>query len=511
MTRTITLALATVASMAAIAATAPAASAAAPVPAPVLRVMPLGDSITAGYRSSTDAGYRGPLADLVARQSRYAVDLVGSNHNGAVADPDNEGHSGYVVNDVAAGIDGWLAAAQPDVVLLHIGINDLDRGTDKAHAADRASALIDRILADRSGVSVLVMGLIPTTPDLTAQVADYNTALSQAVRAKQDQGRKVRYTAAPALTPAEMADGLHPDDLGYQRMAQTFDQALDLAFTDGLAVPAPAHRAGTESGGSGRVRWADFDGDGRADYVIVNDDGSVRVFSNKGGDGHGGWSDLGQVASGMTGDRARVRFADYDGDGRADYLVINADGSVRVFSNKGGDGHGGWTDLGQVASGMTADPAQVAFADFDGDGRTDYTTIADDGAVHVFLNRGGDGRGGWSDLGKVAGGLTTDRSRLRLADFDGDGRADYNVVNPDGSLTTFLNKGGDGHGGWTDHGRTAAGLTTDQNSVALADVNADAHADYLVTTGPTTAFLNNGGDGWNTPGWIDYGQIATGA
>ncbi|MFJ4097798.1 FG-GAP repeat domain-containing protein, partial [Kitasatospora sp. NPDC089913] len=177
----------------------------------------------------------------------------------------------------------------------------------------------------------------------------------------------------------------------------------------------------------------------------------------------------------------------------------------------GGDGHGDWSDLGQVASGLTADPSQVTFADFDGDGRTDYITLADSGAVNVFLNRGGDGHGGWVDNGRVAGGLTTDRSRLRLADFDGDGRADYNVVNPDGSITTFLNKGGDHHGGWSDHGRTASGLTTDQSAVALADIDADGHADYLVTTGPTTAFLNNGGDGHNNPGWIDYGRIAAGS
>ncbi|MEU1290674.1 FG-GAP-like repeat-containing protein [Kitasatospora sp. NPDC005856] len=509
MKRPTTLALAAVTAVAALAATAPTASAAAPTPAPVLRVMPLGDSITAGWRSTSDAGYRGPLVDLVAQQNRYTVDLVGSRGNGAVADPDNEGHSGSMVDDILAGVDGWLAAAQPDVVLLHIGINDLDRGSDKAHAADRTSALIDRILADRPGVTVLVMGLIPTTPNLTAQVADYNDVLSRAVLAKQAQGRKVRYTAAPALTSAEMADGLHPDDLGYQRLAQTFDQALDRAFTDGLAAPAPVHHSGTESGGAGRVRWADFDGDGRADYILINGDGSVRVFLNKGGDGHGGWSDLGQVASGMTSDRGRVRFADFDGDGRADYILINGDGSVRVFLNKGGDGHGGWSDLGKVATGLTADSAQVTFADFDGDGRTDYLITQADGAVGAFLNRGGDGHGGWIDDGRIAGGLTSDRSRVRFADFDGDGRADYNVINPDGSITTFLNKGGDGHGGWTDGGRTATGLTTDQSTVALADINADAHADYLVTTGPTTAFLNNGGDGHG--GWIDDGRIAAGA
>ncbi|MFG2910842.1 FG-GAP-like repeat-containing protein [Kitasatospora sp. NPDC048286] len=266
--------------------------------------------------------------------------------------------------------------------------------------------------------------------------------------------------------------------------------------------------AGTESGGANRVRWADFDGDGRADYVIVNDNGSVRVFLNKGGDGHGGWSDLGQVATGMTSDRGRVRFADYDGDGRADYIMINGDGSVRVFLNKGGDGHGGWSDLGQVATGLTANAAQVTFADFDGDGRTDYVITQPDGAVGVFRNNG---IGNWTDLGKVASGVTSDLSRIKWADIDGDGRADYNIVNPDGSITSYVNHGGDTGGGWTLRSKITTGITSNQNTLDLADISGDGRADYLVTTGPTTAFLNNGGDDQNNPGWIDYGQIAAGA
>ncbi|WP_043474585.1 VCBS repeat-containing protein, partial [Kitasatospora sp. MBT66] len=196
------------------------------------------------------------------------------------------------------------------------------------------------------------------------------------------------------------------------------------------------------------------------------------------------------------------------GDGRADYLLINANGSVRVFLNKGGDGRGGWSDLGQVASGLTADPSQVTFADFDGDGRTDYVVTQADGAVGVFRNTG---IGGWSDLGKVAGGVTTDRSRIKWADIDGDGRADYNIVNPSGSITSYVNHGGDTGGGWTLRAQITTGLTGDQNAVSLADINADGRADYLVTTGPTTAFLNNGGDDRNNPGWLDYGQIAAGA
>ncbi|MGW4383784.1 FG-GAP-like repeat-containing protein [Kitasatospora sp. NPDC004531] len=259
---------------------------------------------------------------------------------------------------------------------------------------------------------------------------------------------------------------------------------------------------------AGRTRYADFDGDGKADYVVVEDSGAIRVLLNKGGDGRGGWQDLGTVATGVTADKSLVRFADFDGDRRADYLVIQPNGAVRAFLNKGGDGRGGWTDLGQVATGATSNADQVRFADFDGDGKADYIVVADNGAVGVVKNNGGDGYGGWTSLGQVATGVTADRSRVRFADFDGDGKADYNIVNPDGSITSFTNKGGDGRGGWLTRAKIATGTTTDQSTVHFADITGDGSADYLVVNGPTNAVAYNGGD--DAGGWTNLGQIATG-
>ncbi|MDH6142032.1 MULTISPECIES: FG-GAP repeat domain-containing protein [Kitasatospora] len=136
--------------------------------------------------------------------------------------------------------------------------------------------------------------------------------------------------------------------------------------------------------------------------------------------------------------------------------------------------------------------------------------VNDDGSVHVWLNRGGDGHGGWVDDGVVATGLTTDKSRVQFADWDGDGRADDVVLNPDGSVTVYVNNGGDGHGGWTLRSKIASGVTTNQNLVDFADWNGDGLADYLVTNGPTNAFMNNGGEDVRNPGWIDWGQVAAG-
>ncbi|WP_354644330.1 VCBS repeat-containing protein [Kitasatospora camelliae] len=282
------------------------------------------------------------------------------------------------------------------------------------------------------------------------------------------------------------------------------------ALAHAQVIGGRSNRAGSEAG-SGRVRWADFDGDGRADYWIVNPSGSVNVYLNKGGDGHGGWQDMGQVASGLTTDSTRVRFADFNGDGKADYLLINPSGSVNVYLNNGGDGHGGWQGLNTVTSGLTSDASRVRFTDIDGDGRTDYNVINPNGSITTYLNRGGDTSGGWTDYGQIAGGLTGDLTRIRLADINGEGRADYNVINPNGSITTYLNNGGDGHGGWTNYGQAATGTTTNQNAVTLTDFTGDGRADYLVTNpdGSVNAYANNGGDGHG--GWTDLGRIAAGA
>lgn len=190
--------------------------------------MPLGDSITAGVGSSTGGGYRQPLWSRLAGRADIQVDYVGSEHGGGFADPEHEGHSGYMIDQIRAGVDGWIAQAKPDVVLLHAGINDLDRG-DRAGAADRLVALVDQIERDQPGVTVIVQGLIPTTGGLQGDAIAFNAQ----VRA----GRTYRYVEPPELTPDQMADRLHPNDQGYARMADDFFEAMRAAAQPSRATP----------------------------------------------------------------------------------------------------------------------------------------------------------------------------------------------------------------------------------------------------------------------------------
>ncbi|MEW1639113.1 FG-GAP-like repeat-containing protein [Streptomyces sp. NPDC093801] len=162
-----------------------------------------------------------------------------------------------------------------------------------------------------------------------------------------------------------------------------------------------------EAGGNTSVRWADSDGDGRTDYLTVADSGAVRVKLNRGGDAAGaaGWSTLGQVASGLTNDRSHVRFADNDGDGKADYYIIKPDGKVDLYVNRGGDGvPNGWNVVGQIATGLTTDHTKVQFVDFNADTYADYLLAGANGSASVYAWNGGDKGKGWNDLGKVVSG-----------------------------------------------------------------------------------------------------------
>ncbi|MFC4532965.1 GDSL-type esterase/lipase family protein [Sphaerisporangium dianthi] len=76
------------------------------------------------------------------------------------ADNDNEGHPGWLIGDIDRITDNALATYQPNVVLLHIGTNDMNRNVDPAGAPARLGNLIDRIFRDSPNVTVTTGDLV---------------------------------------------------------------------------------------------------------------------------------------------------------------------------------------------------------------------------------------------------------------------------------------------------------------------------------------------------------------
>jgi lysophospholipase L1-like esterase len=202
-----------------------------------VRVMPLGDSITDGL--VVPGGYRiGLWQRFVA--NGYKVDFVGSQSNGpaSLGDHDHEGHSGWRIDQIDANITGWLQATMPHTVLLHIGTNDVLQNFNLSTAPNRLSTLIDHITTTDPTAEVFVATIIPiASASAEAAAGTYNAAIPGIVQSKVAAGKHVHLVDMhSALTTADLADGIHPNAAGYDKMAAAWFSAL-------LSVPGSIGQA----------------------------------------------------------------------------------------------------------------------------------------------------------------------------------------------------------------------------------------------------------------------------
>ncbi|WP_255542185.1 VCBS repeat-containing protein [Micromonospora sp. S-DT3-3-22] len=254
------------------------------------------------------------------------------------------------------------------------------------------------------------------------------------------------------------------------------------------------------SGTSARITYADINGDRRADYLQVNADSSVQAWLN-GGLGPAGWywTPLGTIALGVNVPGSHIRFADVNGDGKADYLAVDGDSSVKGWLN-GGQAPGGWywTPVGTFALGVNVPGDTIRFADLNGDGKADYLAVDGDSSVKGWLN-GGQAPGGWywTPVGTVALGVNVPGTQIRFTPLNGTGKADYLALGDDGSVNVWANYGPATGGGWlwASGGQATRGFGSAGTRIQFADLNGDGRADYLdinPTNGATKAWLNLG-------------------
>jgi lysophospholipase L1-like esterase len=192
-----------------------------------VRVMPLGDSITDGF--NVPGGYRTGLWQRFA-PAGLTVDFVGTQFNGPanLGDHDHEGHSGWRIDQLDANIVSWVQSTTPRTVLLHIGTNDVIQNLNLPNAPARLSALIDKITGTAPTAEVFVATIIPlASASQESAVRTYNAAIPGVVQGKVAAGRHVHLVDLhSALTAADLADGIHPNAGGYNKMAAAWWAAL---------------------------------------------------------------------------------------------------------------------------------------------------------------------------------------------------------------------------------------------------------------------------------------------
>lgn len=430
----------------------------------------------------------------------------------------NEGHSGAVIAEIER-FSEYSLHLRPNIVLVLAGTNDINKPSDPAGAPDRLGSLIDKIIAAYPDAAILV-GQIPPIEDTDKNAAaqTYNAAIPEVVAARANAGSKVltvdMYT--PLDVAKDLGDKLHPNDRGYSLMASIWYSGIQQAAERGwIGEPIPSPIGNHNHTCTTFLTW-----DPKFGTIATGVGSGDAPFVS-------GWQPAGELATGNVGfnnwlpffvsQGAGVRLADMNGDGRDDYLWVHPlTGALTLYLNGGYSADGGvnWIFKGQVATGVGDGPG-VMFADINGDGRDDYLWVASTGEVTAYLNGGEQAGGGWlwTPLGQIAsGGPGATRATTRFADIDGDGRADYFVVGPQGSLNGWLNLGLSDRPDWYPMGIIADGIG-DAAGVFLYDLNNDGLADYiwLAKDGAATVYINNRGPSRGlAPTWVNAGIIATG-
>jgi lysophospholipase L1-like esterase len=159
---------------------------------------------------------------------------VGSQSDGPAAvsgvpfPANNEGHPGWTIAQITAIATSSNALKDsPQIVLLHIGTNDLPNSL--TGASDRLAQLVDQIVAALPNALLVVAQIIPL-PWTESSVVTYNAAIPAVVQQRANQGKHVilvdMNTGFPT-TNGYASDDIHPNDgVGYPWMGDKWYGAI---------------------------------------------------------------------------------------------------------------------------------------------------------------------------------------------------------------------------------------------------------------------------------------------
>ncbi len=194
------------------------------------KILPLGDSITRGAKSSNDAGYRSQLFKLIVAANQK-VTFTGSLANGPAQESGqpfprmHEGHSGWTINQLSPLIPSPGLDGKPNIILLHIGTNDIG-SRDPAGMATRLEALLDKIEQNGPDALIVVAQITPARTDNDIRDA-YNAKIPGIVQSHAAKGRHIISVDMNKLPMAGLnSDGVHPNDQGYAYMAGIWYAAI---------------------------------------------------------------------------------------------------------------------------------------------------------------------------------------------------------------------------------------------------------------------------------------------
>lgn len=228
------------------------------------RVMCIGDSNTHGVQGYTS--YRYPLWFSLMRQgtlvqfvgTRFTVegedggltipDLNLFNRYYTYFDRDHQGYSGYRIDQVEPLLPAAVASEQPDVCLILLGTNDIgQRGSlGVTDAVIQMEKIVNSVRSQAPATIFFIASIPPIGPGTwyygnAGHVHTFNSQLSTLVPTwsnPQSPTVFVDVHSAINLGTDMLSDGVHPNQLGQQKIAQVFHNAVVPVISGGF-LPMP--------------------------------------------------------------------------------------------------------------------------------------------------------------------------------------------------------------------------------------------------------------------------------
>lgn len=224
--------------------------------ASTVRVMPLGDSIT-----GSPGCWRALLWQQLQSTGHTNVDMVGTLRDpgcGIAYDGDNEGHGGYLATNIANQnlLPGWLSATRPDVVMMHLGTNDVWSNIAPSTILAAYTTLVNQMRASNPQMKILIAQILPMNPSNCAACAQRVTALNAVIPgwAAAHSTAQSPITVVDQWTgfndATDTVDGVHPNDAGNHKVAARWLPALTAAL--GGSTPPPSETTALVGVASGR-------------------------------------------------------------------------------------------------------------------------------------------------------------------------------------------------------------------------------------------------------------------
>jgi lysophospholipase L1-like esterase len=194
-------------------------------------ILPLGDSITHGYSSTDDAGYRSALFKLIVAANQN-VTFIGSLTNGPTTvsgktfPRNHEGHDGFTVTQITGLVPPAKSfSTTPHIVLLHAGTNDMTMNADPTTTANQLSTLITNLVNALPDALIVVAKIIP----LGYSNSNYTSYIAKIPGVVQSHTSGHVIMVDMSTLPGSDIRGsgnVHPTDQGYADMANLWYGAI---------------------------------------------------------------------------------------------------------------------------------------------------------------------------------------------------------------------------------------------------------------------------------------------